>query len=195
MKRKTLFLLLLVLLSSGLFAQEETTTGTTSTTTPVTKKPNFWFGPRFGLDVVSTTSSLKGVTDQLKGNYQAGIMVQWGRIIYLQPEIYYSSYKVSGTSSMNFIKTPLMLGLKFLDLGLFSTHIMGGPMYSMLLDNKDNLTGASSLNWQLGAGIDILGFITADLRYTLNDKSIADQVSQLTSTPSTLNLTVGLKIR
>jgi hypothetical protein len=195
MKRKTLFILLLVFLTSGLIAQEETTTTSTTTTTPVTKKPNLWFGPRFGLDVVSTTSSLKGVTDQLKGNYQAGIMVQWGRIIYLQPEVYYSSYKITSTSSMNFIKAPIMLGLKFLDLGLFSTHIMGGPMYSMLLDNKDNLTGANSLNWQVGAGIDILGFITADLRYTLNNKSIADQVTQLTTTPSTLNLTVGLKIR
>jgi hypothetical protein len=131
-------------------------------------------GLDLGLDVILTTSDINGITEQLKGNYQAGIMVQWGKTIYLQPEVYYSSYKITQTSSMNFVKVPVMVGLKFLDLGLISTHVMGGPMYSMLLDNKDNLTGANSLNWQVGAGVDILGFITADLRYTLNDQSIAD---------------------
>jgi hypothetical protein len=191
MKLKALFALVLVFFSIGLFAQEEETT----TSTPPTKESNVWFGPRFGLDIISTTADLDGISDQLKGNYQAGMMVQWGKTFYLQPELYYASYKITETNSMNFIKIPVMVGFKFLDLGLFSTHIMGGPMYSMLLDNKDHLTGANSLNWQVGAGLDILGFITADLRYTLNDKSIADQVTQLSTTASTLNLTVGLKIR
>jgi len=189
MKTTLIIFLFALIISNALIAQETVTTSTTG------KKHCFWIGPKFGLDISSTTNSLNGLTQQLKGNYQAGILVQWGRKIYLQPEVYYSSIKISDTNSMNFIKAPLMLGLKFLDLGLFSTHIMGGPMYSLLLDNKDQLTGVNTLNWQVGAGIDILGFITADLRYTLNKESIADQVTQIKTIPTQLNLTVGLKFR
>lgn len=194
MKTRLIIFIIAVTLTNSLIAQEETVI-TTTTTTSAPKKHNFWIGPKFGLDVSSATNSINGITQQLKGNYQAGLMVQWGRSIYLQPEVYYSSYKDSDAGSTNYIKVPLMLGLKFLDLGLFSTHIMGGPMYSLLLDNKDKLAGVNTLNWQVGAGLDILGFITADLRYTLNSNSIADQVSQITKTPTALNLTLGLKFR
>jgi len=159
------------------------------------KKSKFWIGPKFGLDVSPTTSTLNEISQQLKENYQMGILIQYGRTIYIQPEIYYTSCKVDETTKMNYVKIPLMLGLKFLDLGLFSLHAMGGPSYSLLLNNKDHLTGANTLKWQLGVGVDLLGFITTDLRYTLNGNSIADQISQVTKKTTVLNLTVGLKFK
>jgi len=176
-------------MASTLVAQQD------STSTTRVKKHKFWIGPKFGLDVSSTTTSLNEISQQLKGNYQAGILMQYGRTLFIQPEVYYASYKVDETTKQNYIKIPLMLGLKFLDLGLFSLHAMGGPSYSMLLDNKNHLAGANTLTWQLGVGVDLFGFITTDLRYTLNKKSIADQVSDVTKNPTMLNLTMGLKLR
>lgn len=182
--------------SLSVFAQDDQTPSS-----PPTKEPKFWIGPKFGLDVSSTTTDVNGVTDQLKGNYQAGILIQYGRTLYIQPEAYYATVKqtdilTNETKSVNSIRVPLMLGLRFLDLGLFSLHVMGGPVYSLKLDEADKLTGDKALSWQVGAGIDVLGFITGDLRYTLIDgMSIADQVSHFSTNPTVLNLTVGLKLR
>jgi len=159
------------------------------------KKPRFWVGLKFGLDISSTTNSFKGISDQLKGNYQAGILFQFGRTLFFQPEFYYSSYKIDETNSLEYIKIPVMFGLKFLDLGLFSLHIMGGPSVSMLLNKPDNSDESGSFAWQVGAGIDVLGFITADLRYTLNNKSVSEQIDEGATTPTKLNLTFGLKFR
>jgi hypothetical protein len=159
------------------------------------KKPHFWVGLKFGLDISSTTNNFSKLSDQLKGNYQAGISFQFGRILYFQPEIYYANYKIDDTTSMDYIKVPLMFGLKFLDLGLFSLNIMTGPSCNLLLDKKDGYDETSSFTWLVGVRVDILGFITTDLRYTLNNKSISEQVKDATTNPTTLNLTVGLRFR
>jgi len=171
------------------------TNGKTSKDSVKIKKPRFWVGLKFGLDISSTTNSFSGISDQLKGNYQAGILFQFGRTLFFQPEFYYSSYKIDETNSLEYIKIPVMVGLKFLDLGLFSLHIMGGPSCSILLNKPDNSEESGSFAWQVGAGIDVLGFITADLRYTLNNKSVSEQITEGTSTPTKLNLTFGLKFR
>ena len=87
-----------------------------------------------------------------------------------------------------------MVGLKFLDIGLLSLHLKGGPQFRFPLDNSDKPTGKMSLDWQVGAGVDILGFITTDLRYTLQSgKSLDEQAKNIGT--SGLNLTVGLKFR
>ena len=197
MKTKSIICLLLICFSWSVFAQEDVTS---ANNTPPEKKHKFWIGPKFGLDLSSTTTDINGVTNQLKGNYQAGILFQFGSTLYIQPEIYYATVKTvispTNTKSVNSIRVPLMLGLRFLDLGLFSLHIMGGPTYSLKLDDADRLTGDKAFSWQVGAGIDVLGFVTGDLRYTLiENMSIADQVTHFTTNPTILNLTVGLKLR
>jgi hypothetical protein len=196
---------MLLSFSSSLLAQEtspkqntevqEVTTVTTVTSTPTEKKHKFWFGPKFGLDIPS--NSLNKIGDQLNTNYRFGLFAQFGRTLYFQPEIYYASYKTTATSkSTNYIKMPLMIGLKFLDLGLFSLHIMTGPSLSFKLDDNDALTGYSESSWQLGAGVDVLGFITSDIRYKiLKGVSLGDQISKFSTNPNILNLTVGLKLR
>lgn len=90
----------------------------------------------------------------------------------------------------------MQLGIKFLDLGLFSLHITTGPSYILELDENDKLTSTNGFAWLIGAGVDVLGYITTDIRYTLkNNLSIADQISKFSNTTNTLNLTVGLKLR
>ena len=165
-----------------------------NTTTVEKPKAKIWIGPKFGLDVANFTTNINDVTNQLGSNYQAGLFCQFGETLYLQPEIYYAHKKISSTVDSSYIKVPVMVGLKFLDIGLVSLHLNGGPQLRFPLDKSDTPTGKMNLDWQVGAGVDVLGFITADLRYTLQSgKSIDDQVKTIGS--STLNLTVGLKFR
>jgi len=211
MKKKFILSMSIACLSLSLMAQEvenaitqETVTTTTSSNavveTPTKKKAKLWIGPKFGLDISSTTLTSEAVENELKKNYQFGLLMQYGRILYIQPEIYYASYKSTLSSketiTNNYIKIPVQLGLKFLDLGLFSLHVTTGPTYTFKLDDADKLTSTKGFSWLVGAGVDVLGFITSDLRYTLrNNVSIADQISEFSSTSNTLNLTIGLKLR
>jgi Outer membrane protein beta-barrel domain len=192
MKTRMLLSALLLFMSLQAFSQDSDNTE---------KKPKFWIGPKFGLDMSPITYDFNEIKSQLKTNYQVGILMQYGRILYIQPEAYYSSYQVNGsttdeTTTVNFVKVPAMLGLRFINLGLFSLHVMGGPAFCFQLDNKDSFSGNNTFSWQVGAGIDVLGFITADVRYNLlKDVALGDQISQFNKETSLLNLTVGLKLR
>lgn len=195
MKTKSIIVSLFLLTFTFVgFAQDNSTTST-----PEKKKLKIWYGPRFGLDLSHFTTNPSEIQEQLGSNYQAGVMLQLGEKLYFQPEAYYASYKTSPIATdqrTNFIKTPLLVGARLLDLALVSVHIMGGPQFIFQLDNNDVVKGTKTMNWQVGAGADILGFITADLRYTLiPGQNIATQVSNFSLNSTGLNLTVGLKFR
>lgn len=191
MRKISYFISLLLLgLSVTLQAQESSSP----------KKAKIWFGPRFGLDLSHFTYDINEITNQLTGNYQAGIMVQIGEKLYLQPEAYYASYNTSSITTngtrTNFIKTPILAGWRIINLGLISAHIMAGPQFTFQLDNTDQFTGTNTVSWLAGAGVDVLGFITADLRYTIQPGvSISDQVQNFDPNSTGLNLTIGLKFR
>jgi hypothetical protein len=203
--RKTFFLsMLLVSLSVSLMAQDvasdQNTTQSHSSSSSSKKKPKFWIGPKLGFDYSPANYNFAEIKDQLNENYQVGIMMQLGRIIYLQPEVYYASQKVlddAGLSSAaHSIKVPVMLGLRFLNLGLFSLHVMGGPAFTFGLNDSDSFNGDKTMEWQVGAGIDIFGFITTDVRYQLQrGVSIADQIADFDPQVTPLNVTIGLKFR
>ncbi|MDD4922640.1 MAG: outer membrane beta-barrel protein [Bacteroidales bacterium] len=188
MKTRTILSAFLIFfISAQTFAQSTTSDGSKS-------KPKFWMGPKFGLDLSPITLKPGEITDQLKTNFQAGILAQYGRILYVQPEVYYSKYKI-GDISASYIKVPAMLGCRFLNLGLVSFHVMGGPAFSLQLNNKDTFDN-DVFSWQVGAGFDVFGLVTADVRYTLKDGvSISDQVSQFDAETDMLNITLGLKFR
>jgi len=180
MKSKIIFFIFILNLSAMIFAQDN-------------KK--FWYGPKFGLDVSSTEINEENLLNELKANYSAGVFFQFGKKLYLQPEVYYVSYK-DGNSSLNYVKTPLMVGFKFLDFDLISLHLNGGPSLSKLLSTDDLLDTKLSLNWQLGVGFNILGFITTDLRYTLPNgtSNVAGQIENIIRNGGIVNLTVGLRL-
>ena len=215
MKTKLVLSALLVVFSMQVFAQDVTVIQSNATdntqsysSTTKTHKPRFWIGPKFGTDVVSgLPSDFAGITDRLKEQWQAGVMMQFGRTLYLQPEAYYAVTTTPGIGSAaatteQEIRIPVMLGLRFLNLGLFSLHIMGGPSWTIPMgaDNTIN-ADAKQMEWLVGAGIDILGFITADVRYKyLTDSPLSDQIAGFNLTYNTapytpLNVTVGLKLR
>jgi len=215
MKSKLFISALLVVFSMQTFAQDVTIIQSNATdntqsysSTPKVKKARFWIGPKFGTDIVSgIPSDFTGITDRLKEQWQGGIMMQFGRTLYLQPEAYYSVVNTldgagAVTATSQSIKVPLMLGLRFLNLGLFSLHIMGGPSWTIPMGSDNSInTDAKQMEWLVGAGIDVLGFITADIRYKyLTDSPLSDQIAGFNVTDATLpytplNVTVGLKLR
>lgn len=183
MKLKFILLIVFVALSRIICAEDEKK-----------EEKKIWVGPKYGLDVVSTTADLTSLTDQLKTNYQVGFFMQFGKKIYFQPEIYYSSYTTnpSTNAKINYLKAPMMLGWKLIDIGLISLHLNGGPSYLKQLDS----TNKGQINWEVGAGVNLLGFITTDLRYTIQKGSTTgiQQVGELISNGGMLNLTVGLRL-
>jgi hypothetical protein len=209
MKTKFIFsVLFLAVFSVSALAQDVTIVqsnndvSSTYSSSSKPKKPKFWIGPKFGTDFVGIPTGMDVVKSNLKEKWQAGVMMQLGRVLYLQPEAYYCLDNVVSTdgsisSSTAQIKVPAMLGLRFLNLGLFSLHIMGGPQWTIpLKDSNGNSTGNTSMDWQVGAGIDILGFITADVRYSYDtDIQLNDHITNFDFQTTPLNITVGLKLR
>lgn len=188
---------LLFLTPANIFTQELQTSENTNE-----KKPSFWFGPKVGLNLMTPTIDRNQITEQIKSNYQIGLFMQFGRKVYLQPEFYYSYQKenygsTNNESSVSALKVPVLLGIKIFDIGLLSTNLKLGPSFSFLIretvpnpDRKKN-----SISLQAGAGVEFLGFITLDIRYSVDlNNSLKDQIQQL-SWDSGVNATIGLKFR
>ena len=193
MKTKIFLMIFLALASMQIFAQEEVTTD---------EGVYFRYGPKVGMnlnaDVNNLPSDINVITDNFKDNYQFGAFAQLGKRLYLQPEFYYSVQNVvtgTTTSKIEKIKVPVHIGLKFFDIGLLSLHVSGGAMYTQNAGEvfKFDLT---KLEYQIGAGVDVLDFITTDIRYTLRQGiPLADQIEDFTANGGVVNLTVGLKLK
>jgi len=192
-----LLVLGLFLFSSTSYAQDQP-----NTVTPAKKKPTFWFGPKVGMDLLTPTLDQNSITSQVENNVQAGIFLQFGRKFYIQPEFYYAiqNQKV-GTekNTVNTLKVPLMFGMRLINLKVISAHVMGGPSLSYLLNetipNTDPNRKKSSFALQAGGGVDVLGFITLDVRYSVDlNSSTNAQVKQL-GWDSGVNVTLGIKLR
>src|SRR5690606_1989791 len=88
MKTKSFLLLLFISFSVLSFSQSDT------------KKSNFKFGPKFGMDLNADFNNMPtgdDISGTLKENYQFGAFVQIGRRLYLQPEVLYSIQNVDNS--------------------------------------------------------------------------------------------------
>ncbi len=162
------------------------------------QKPNIKFGPKFGIDLNADPNNLDGIVDQanesLSEGYQFGAFVQFGKRLYIQPEFYYSILKISETENFESIRVPVHLGLKLLDIGLVSLHITGGALYEQPT-KTDFAFKVEDLRYQFGVGVNILGFITTDLRYTFNKgETLGEQITNFTEKGGLINFTVGLRL-
>lgn len=170
--------------------------------TSIDKKPSFWFGPKVGMDLLTPTLDQNSIKSQVENNYQAGIFLQFGRKFYVQPEFYYATQKQKiGTvyNTINTAKVPLMFGMRLVNLKVISAHIMAGPSLSYLLSetnpNTDPDRKKANFALQAGGGVDLLGFITLDVRYSVDlNNSTNSQIKQL-SWSNGVNATLGIKLR
>ncbi len=197
MKKMMLVVLFALLFFSGnSFAQDQVSSNGKS------DKPHFWFGPKIGLDLVTPTIDQNAIKQQFDSNAQFGIFFQFGRKFYLQPEFYYATHKEQyGTveTRVNSLKVPVMVGLRLINLGIISAHVMAGPQGSFFLNESNPISGmtrqSSNFDLQFGGGVDLLGLITLDVRYSANlNDSVATQIQQL-NWKDAVNVTLGLKLR
>lgn len=186
MKTKTGILLLFMVLIMGATAQ-----------TPA-KRSFLKFGPKFGVDLNANINNLgelpSTVSDVLKNNYQFGAFAQIGRRLYIQPEFYYAVQTISESENLERFRVPIHVGLHVLDIGLISLHLTGGVLYEQLTTDPISFVG-DNINYQIGVGVNVLGFITTDIRYTLRKGvSLADQISDFSTNGGMINATVGLRL-
>lgn len=172
------------------------------------KSHNFWYGFKVGTDLATPTIDENEIKAQIKSNYQIGLFFQFGRKIYLQPEFYYAVRTVNQELTfnsypedikINSIKVPVLIGIKVIDLKIISAHLMGGPMGTITLDegkiDSKNLFKNMDYKLQLGGGVDVLGFITLDVRYAVNlNDNIKEELNNL-NWKSGVNVTLGIKLR
>ncbi|MCK9413372.1 MAG: PorT family protein [Prolixibacteraceae bacterium] len=198
MKKNLILVLIALFLSSGaVFSQNDDSK----------PKPNFWFGPKIGLDLVTPTIDQNSIRTQFDSNSQYGIFFQFGRKLYLQPEFYYATHKETYTVSsaapletkVNTLKVPVMIGLRLLNLGIISAHVMAGPQGSFFLNESKPLPSfsrqKSNFDLQFGGGVDVLGFVTLDVRYSANLNNSMETNMQQLNWKNAVNVTLGIKFR
>jgi hypothetical protein len=147
----------------------------------ISAKAQFSLGVKGGVNFSKINTD--NFDESTKTGYQFGLFARVGGATYLEPELYLGSSggninTSNGTADVKFttLNVPLLLGHKF---GTSSTnlHINAGPVYSYIMNQdksySQNFSDAyhdfgnynnSTLGYQVGAGVDILG-LTGDLRY------------------------------
>ncbi|MDP3914228.1 MAG: porin family protein [Bacteroidota bacterium] len=172
------------------------------------KKHNVWFGIRGGMDLETPTIDTEEIKSQLNSNYQFGVFMRLGKKLFIQPEVYYAvrNEKLSFAQApfeekvmVNSLKIPVLLGIRIINLGVVNAHVMAGPMATMFLSQShtEHEIERSEYEYkvQLGGGVDILGFVTIDVRYCVNlNDNIKEELNQLRLNDG-VNVTLGLKFR
>lgn len=208
MKKFTTLLAILSLIASVNLMAQEVNLNVNADQEKKNKSHNFWYGFKVGTDLATPTIDEEVIKAQIKCNYQVGMFFQFGRKIYLQPEFYYAVRNVNQELTfnsmpedlkVNSIKVPVLIGIKIIDLKIISAHLMGGPMGTFDLDEgkieSKNILKNIDYKLQLGAGVDVLGFITLDVRYAVNlNEDLKSELNNL-NWKSGVNVTLGLKLR
>ncbi len=154
-------------------------------------KPPIWYGVKVGTDINTNTLGNVSFSD-MKNNYRAGIFFQFGRSIFVQPEIYYARFEPEIGDAISYFKAPVSLGIQMLDLGILSLNLKGGAEFSRQLESDSDF----NFLWQGGVGVNVLGFIVADVRYLLSKgENVFGQFGDLINNGGMVNVTVGLRFR
>jgi hypothetical protein len=172
------------------------------------KKSNVWFGIRGGTDLATPTLDTEEIKSQLNSNYQFGVFVRIGKNLFIQPEVYYAVKNEYNTYPellleekvmVNYLKVPVMLGFRVIDLGIVSAHLMAGPQGSMFLNQSVSEHQVERPKYeyklQLGGGVEVLNFICLDVRYSTNlNRDTMEEIKQI-SLRDGVNVTLGIKFR
>jgi len=177
--------------------------------------PAFCIGPKIGYNTTKLSTDASTITSELKSNFQFGAFVRIGDKIYFQPEANYvtkgGQLKNDNTSeteniTLKTLTMPFLLGVKIIDLKVASVHLVGGPVASIILDKKLDITNPGS-SWpvnstddiknsawsiQAGAGLDVLMF-TLDVRYEIGLSDL-NKGSNFSLKNNLLNVSLGLKL-
>lgn len=164
------------------------------------KKHNIWFGLRAGTDFVSPTTDYQEIKNQLNSNMQLGAFVKIGKKLFIQPEIYgqflFENELNTRKVVANAVKVPVLLGFDFMNFGIAKVHLMAGPLGTFYV--SPGLNQKYDYKIQLGGGIEVLRFISLDVRYSINmNDNINDMKEELRQLTwdSGVNVTIGIQFR
>jgi hypothetical protein len=144
------------------------------------------------------STNIEDVSEDMKTGFQFGAFARFGKKLYVQPEVLFSTkggkitFKdaddLEAKINLNTIEIPVEVGFKLLNLKVVSLNIMGGPSVSMVVKEEieyndgsveDPLTEDNIKNtiwyFNLGAGVDVLMF-TFDVRYNWGLNNILEPV-------------------
>ncbi len=147
----------------------------------------FTIGPKIGLNLSTLKTTFPEIKEEMKAGYQLGAFARFGKKIYVQPEVMFSTrggiiksetgINTKTTVDLKTMQVPLMIGYKLINLKVVNLRIMTGPAMSLVLNKEitvssgnieetieDNNIKDAIWSWQLGAGVDVLMF-TLDVRY------------------------------
>jgi hypothetical protein len=163
---------------------------------------NIKIGPKVGYTASQLRTNLDSISSQFKSGFQLGIFVRFGKKIYLQPELYYTTKGgVFTSNSQNWkenikigsLDVPVLVGVSFINSELLNVRILAGPVVSFSVNKtikeENSITGPitsadiKSANWyiQAGAGVDLWKF-TFDVRYQIGLNKIISDVAYNGST-------------
>lgn len=174
--------------------------------------------PQVGINVSKLQNPVKipGLNIEIKQvvGFQLGGNIRIGGDLHIQPGFYYhkigSDLKilsevegfpdVSGKINIDIIQIPLLIGYRFLRLGLFDLRINGGGSLSFVTKETDDFPGFLDKNdfndnvWGLiaGAGFDVL-FISVDANF---EYGLSDMLSMedFKSKNNVFRLNAGIKL-
>ncbi|RCH56783.1 PorT family protein [Mucilaginibacter hurinus] len=156
-------------------------------------KAQFTVGAKAGLAFSKINAD--DVSSSSVTGYQVGAFARVGSNWFVQPELYLGSSggkieadnnTFNGKVKFTTLNVPLLLGKSFGNED-FNVHVVGGPIYSFILDDSKSFGGnlesgfdnykSSALGYQVGAGVDV-GKITVGLRYEGGLTKISDSFDQ-----------------
>lgn len=154
----------------------------------------------------SGTSYTVNALSEAKYGFHGGAFLRLTLLgVYLQPELLFTSrtneytvvdlasptVEMAKTQKFNKLDIPVMLGFK-----LGPVRINAGPAASLLINSPKDLIDDPNLKsnysrmtigYQAGVGLDILKFLTIDLRYEGSLKKYQNQIENLTGTKFNLD--------
>ena len=166
---KKIFLLVILVLSTELmFGQSK-----------------FTIGIKVGYNASKLSTNMDTIKTNFKSGFQFGAFIRYGKRVYVQPELYYTTQGGVFTSNVTdwkqnvkigSIDVPVLVGFQLLKGDFINVRILAGPAASFVVNKTISEGGVkpgpltsgdlSSVNWsiQAGAGVDVWKF-TLDLRY------------------------------
>ena len=161
------------------------------------EKRNIWFGLRAGTDLLSPTTDFEEIKTQLNSNMQFGAFAKIGKKLFIQPEVYGNFLVEDNLNTKkivaNSVRVPVLIGFEFLNLGVAKAHLMAGPMVNFYVNPFPDKKYDYKL--QLGGGIELLRFLSLDVRYAVNlTDNIKNELKQL-AWKGGVNVTLGIQFR
>jgi hypothetical protein len=161
------------------------------------EKRNIWFGLRAGSDFSSPTTDFEVIKSNLNSNMQFGAFAKVGKKLFIQPEVYGNFLVEDDLNTKkivaNSVRVPVLFGFEFLNLKVASAHLMAGPMATFYVNPYPDKKYDYKL--QLGGGIELLRFLSLDVRYSVNlNNDVKEELKKL-AWKSGVNVTLGIQFR